>query len=250
MASILGDFSTNLVEHWSLEETSGTRTGSYASKTLSDHNTVLYGTGIQGNGADFENDNSEYLQGTFSGVAHNDDITISAWVKLESWLSSNGFAGLVCMFHGNGTYWRESLVRLIRYNGSNYLDFMHANGGEAELQYVWSGLTTGTWYHIVATMDYGATNGLKLYINASNVATGNDSGATYATANKNIITIGADTDNAGTPYSGRYFDGIIDEVTIWNRVLSSTEITTLYNSGAGIPYSSGSTAFIPRISIS
>lgn len=32
---------------------------------------------------------------------------------------------------------------------------------------------------------------------------------------------------------GRYFDGTIDEVAIWNRALSATEISELYNGGAG-----------------
>ena len=34
-----------------------------------------------------------------------------------------------------------------------------------------------------------------------------------------------------------YFDGIIDEVGIWSKVLTSDEVTELYNSGAGLAYS-------------
>ena len=32
------------------------------------------------------------------------------------------------------------------------------------------------------------------------------------------------------------FDGVIDEVGLWSKVLSATEITDLYNSGAGFAY--------------
>ena len=31
----------------------------------------------------------------------------------------------------------------------------------------------------------------------------------------------------------RYFDGSIDEVSLWNRALSTKEIQALYNSGYG-----------------
>ena len=34
--------------------------------------------------------------------------------------------------------------------------------------------------------------------------------------------------------SGNYFGGLIDELAIFNRVLSSSEISALYNSGTGI----------------
>src|SRR6202035_2479657 len=33
-----------------------------------------------------------------------------------------------------------------------------------------------------------------------------------------------------------YFDGDIDEVSIWNRALTSTEVSDLYNSGGGLQY--------------
>src|SRR5262249_31508245 len=37
------------------------------------------------------------------------------------------------------------------------------------------------------------------------------------------------------PYT-HYFNGAIDEIGVWNRALTSTEITNLYNSGAGLAY--------------
>ena len=39
-------------------------------------------------------------------------------------------------------------------------------------------------------------------------------------------------DNA-TP---NYFNGNIDEVAIWGRVLTPTEVSTLYNNGKGLSY--------------
>ena len=97
-------------------------------------------------------------------------------------------------------------------------------------------LSTGVWYHTALT--YDGTDA-KLYINGS-------SDATPVTAS------GALSFNGETTYIGRYddssgsgyFSGVIDEVGIWNRALSSNEITALYNSGDGLqyPFSSDETA--------
>jgi len=38
---------------------------------------------------------------------------------------------------------------------------------------------------------------------------------------------------------GDYMDGLVDEVGIWNKVLTSGEITDLYNSGSGLAYPFG-----------
>ena len=40
----------------------------------------------------------------------------------------------------------------------------------------------------------------------------------------------------GASNAGQYFNGIVDEVGVWNRVLTPTEVTELYNSGAGKQY--------------
>ena len=45
---------TNLISYWKLDETSGTRVDSVGNNDLTDNNTVLYGAGKQGNGADLE----------------------------------------------------------------------------------------------------------------------------------------------------------------------------------------------------
>ena len=36
--------------------------------------------------------------------------------------------------------------------------------------------------------------------------------------------------------ASQYFAGTIDEVGIWSRALTSTEVTSLYNGGAGFQY--------------
>jgi hypothetical protein len=38
-------------------------------------------------------------------------------------------------------------------------------------------------------------------------------------------------------YGTNYTNGSIDQVGIWNRILTADEISTLYNLGEGLPYS-------------
>jgi len=90
-------------------------------------------------------------------------------------------------------------------------------------------LTIGTWYFISATWDTGGT--MTLYLNGSSVAT-NTSTGTYSLSMTPRLTIGTWWDS---PLSGT-LKGKVDEVGIWSRALSSSEITELYNSGTGLSY--------------
>ena len=57
-----------------------------------------------------------------------------------------------------------------------------------------------------------------------------------------MFSIGVDYDDdsnsAGDP--SQYFDGKIDEVAVWNDVLTSAEVTAIYNSGNMLNVSSDS----------
>ena len=90
-------------------------------------------------------------------------------------------------------------------------------------------LSTGTWYHIVVT--YNTSTGWKLYQNG-----------TLKDSNSNIETIKTpgtlNTNYIGWVDSGtnRHWDGLIDEIAVWDKELSSSEVTELYNSGDGLQY--------------
>lgn len=79
------------------------------------------------------------------------------------------------------------------------------------------------WSHIVVTWD---SSNVYIYIN--NVASASKAVTVTPVASTNNLQIGSPVvDSSG------YFDGYIDEVGIWNRLLTSGEVSTLYNSGNG-----------------
>jgi hypothetical protein len=79
-----------------------------------------------------------------------------------------------------------------------------------------------SWSHVVVTRAAGTTT---LFIN----------GASVASTTQVIQLSGTIQFGAFLPASW-YFYGSLDEVGIWNRALSSTEVAALYNEGAGLSY--------------
>jgi hypothetical protein len=150
-------------------------------------------------------------------------MTVSAWIKA----SGMGEAGLGCIVDKSvstgGGRWR------IRTEGTNQIGFIAVHA-TTNLQHtsVTNAIATGAWYHVLATWD-GSTNAAnaKIYINGIET--------TYA-----ITTNGAGTrtDDASTDLSigneafgNRTFNGLIDEVRVYNRVLTANEITAVYRAG-------------------
>jgi len=83
-------------------------------------------------------------------------------------------------------------------------------------------VTTGGWFHIVGVRGKGR---VKLYVNGALEA--DEADITGDLSNTLNLIFGANSKrNVGT-----WFDGIIDEVRVYNRVLSVDEIKERYNLG-------------------
>ena len=79
------------------------------------------------------------------------------------------------------------------------------------------GVSVGTWYHAVITVN--ASNGLTLFVNNSQV------GSTITqTPSINGLMIGSIRDN----WASYAFSGYLDDYRIYNRVLTGTEIGQIY----------------------
>jgi hypothetical protein len=79
---------------------------------------------------------------------------------------------------------------------------------------------TGQWYHIATTYDGSTVN---LYVNGQLDGTAPASG-TVATSPQ-PLRIGGDE-------TGWFFNGLVDEVSLYNRGLSGSEIQAIYNAGS------------------
>ncbi len=81
------------------------------------------------------------------------------------------------------------------------------------------------WTHVVVTFD---TSKLQLFLNGTLVIEHILPIAAPVAENGGLVIGGH---RSGT---GRNFDGLIDEVAIWNRVLTPAEVITLYNDGNAV----------------
>ena len=95
------------------------------------------------------------------------------------------------------------------------------SGGTAAQSYInTSDWSTGNWYNVIGTYD---GSNIKIYLNA---------------VLKDTVALTGTVRNAtqsfriGVYGSASYFDGNIDEVSIWNTALSQSAVTEIYNSGA------------------
>jgi hypothetical protein len=84
----------------------------------------------------------------------------------------------------------------------------------------WTGIPTGEWFHWVVVFDE-PNNTVELYING--VSKGSQTMTTPYSSSTGNFAIGYNTvDNP--------FDGSLDDVAVYNRALTSTEVGQLYNS--------------------
>jgi hypothetical protein len=101
-----------------------------------------------------------------------------------------------------------------------------------------SGLvTSGSWQHVAATYDKSSGNA-TLYLNGSLVLQTNIGSINPYTAQN--LWIGSERDqidgdkfnNIGNSSAFAFYSGLMDELSIYNRALSGTEVTALFNAGS------------------
>ena len=101
--------------------------------------------------------------------------------------------------------------------------FHYRNESSSEVYFTLS--NADVWYHIVITRN---NSGSEVFVNGNSIATDSNSMGTTSSSGYNKTTIGSNPS-----YPAEYFDGTIDQIRVFSKVLDSTEIATLYNSGNG-----------------
>lgn len=165
------------------------------------------------------NGTSSEITAANSGQLNSDYTTVSMWVKPNS-IPATGEVFLLS-FGG----WQERIkISLPNHgkvvwttNGTGGISDMDAGGGN-ELQ-------KGKWAHLVFTHD--GTND-KIFLNGVQVAIKAVSG-----------TLSSTTKPLGIGYNavdgGNWFDGVIDDVEIYNYALSNAEVATLHTTESTFP---------------
>ena len=211
---------TGLVEYWDLD-------GDYDAAVDPTHAGTLTTTGTGsgtfvlgkfGSAIDLESSSGNHAYITVGGNENDfdfaaSDMSISMWYTTESLYSQ----WQALLAKGEGGAWRlhrsSSSSNLINFAGGG-----NFNGdGELDQQ-------DGSWHHIVITHE--DSNATRMYVDGNLV--GQNLSASSIAGNGFALLIGNNPQQLG-----RSWDGNLDDVALWNRVLTTDEIADIYNNGDG-----------------
>jgi len=170
-------------------------------------------TGYPDSATDFEQGTPDYLKITDAaqtGLDITGDLTVAAWIKIETASKLNMLV----------TKWEASNQSFRFYIGSdNKIYFAISSDGTEN---VWTNsdltLSAGVWTHVMAIYD-----GTDIRVYKDNVQTGTPTSHTTGIYNGNgEFRIGHGTT------AGREFDGVISDVGVWSKALTSGERAELY----------------------
>jgi len=203
----------DLISHWSFDNTANDLVGN-------NHGTVSGATYTQGylnNALSFDGVNDYVDVGNFdiSGNA----LTISAWINADRFdhLSSHD-ARIISKATGTSEGDHYFMLSTISSNGDKLRFRLKTNGVTLTLIANSGDLQAGVWTHAVAVYD-----GVNMILYKDGIEVGRISKSGTIDANSNVdVWIGMN------PSSELPFDGIIDDVKIFNKALTPSEIQALY----------------------
>ena len=164
------------------------------------------------------NGTSAYVSAPDNTTIRPSSLTLEAWVLFASIPSTGVIVSKTVGSGANDSY-------LLWYQGGALHGVVGNTGGPGTIvDYTWTP-TLGTWYHVAFTYD-AAGQAEMLYVNGAIVGTATTS--TVIGYDANPLLIGAEIENLATQY---FFPGRIDELTLYNRALTQSEVQTVYGAG-------------------
>ena len=176
-------------------------------------------TGLQFDGID------DYILIEENVLPDSGDYTISIWVKADS--SNVGARTLISQSDTSGSPF---------YFGSNSGSDLT---GEIKMNQDWKSLESSPFYldnkwHLYTIVNDGTIGDSSIiidtslfYVDGVEISTVMGEGKSYPIDERFFIGTMWDS-------SGEFFSGAIDDISIWDRKLSSKEISSIYNSGIGL----------------
>ena len=213
------DITTGLVGYWKFDENSGTVA---ADSSGHDNNGSLQGGVTWANGytnsdLNFDGVNDDVNAGTNYILSGGAALTLSAWIKP---FTSTGYIASkrdTSTCHMSWEFYLSS--------GKLKFGISTTAGPNPDVTLTSNGSinTSGSvWTHVAATYD---NNVLKVYINGAQDPTTASRTGSIVTSPVCYTLIGA-LGNSGSPST--VFSGLIDDIRIYNRALTATDVNNLY----------------------
>jgi hypothetical protein len=170
-------------------------------------------------------------------TGNSGELTLEAWVYFErvpKYDTATGQGNRAIAVKGNASNWEYGLY--ITTNMIPVFGSWQLNGNGYASAAPTNAITTNQWYHLAGVLRKGQS--ARLYLNGLLVA-------------ENTAFSG-DTANGTSPFyigrrgDGQWFDGLVDEVTLYGRALNAAEVAAVYaanadgkcpvSTGAAVPY--------------
>jgi hypothetical protein len=223
LLSIAGKTPADLVAYWTLDEGSGT---------------IAYDSSGNGNDGTL-NGNPKWVVGHFGGALEFDgsddwidcgndpslDLTkwtITFWLKVNQNKDYNGFVI-------KGLDAAENYEVLGFADGSFHFPITHIDGSRTYVNTDAGVIVVGEWAHFAYS--YDSAEGRRFYKNGNLIFQDADSGTPKASSGS--LTIGNEQ-----PMS-RFVNGVMDDIRIYNHVMSLPEILSAMEGSKGYPYALG-----------
>ncbi|WP_444994538.1 RHS repeat-associated core domain-containing protein [Aliikangiella sp. IMCC44359] len=200
------------ISFWKLDDASGS--SAQDSEANANHGTYYRGYTLQQEG---QNPTSKSIKlngsaNTYVGLGNPTEFqlntgTVEAWIKTQD--AGSEYRGIIVKHYAYALFLRNN--ELVIY------DWSLSQRTETGVT-----LNDNQWHHIIMSFDSGVTDGTKVYVDGQLVLT-----TTWSVSNQNHqIVLGAGNK------SGQYqnFNGYIDDVKIYNEVLTPEQISTSYSS--------------------
>jgi len=222
------DLNTGLVSYYKLDKTSGAVIDELGVNNLANHNGVTRGATGKINKSFYFDGSDDYTEGTL-----NTPFSVTKPRAIALWYKPNAFADASYIFNYGSSAQGDAQLSLSEKSG-NVLETGIVEDGVA-----WKGTVSGTttisngnWYFVV--INYYANKTLSMHINGGDkvsvTTTASASSTGHIVFGTSIYHGSATTDTA------RHINAYLDEIGIWNRTLTESEISDLYNNGDGITY--------------
>ncbi|MCB9230998.1 MAG: T9SS type A sorting domain-containing protein [Bacteroidia bacterium] len=158
----------------------------------------------------------DFVQTNYQGILGNNARTVEAWIKTSANANpNNGGVQQIIADWGNAVTSGRFTFNVL-FNDAIRLE-VQGNGVNGTIA-----VTDGNWHHVAAVYDPNATLKVSLYVDGMLDIAGNLTVPVNTQASVNL-QIGKRVDGA------RFFDGLIDEVRVWNVARTQNQIIASKN---------------------
>lgn len=221
---------TNLVAYYKLDgnanDSTGSHNGSISGATYTSSGKIL--------GAYLFDGSNDYIS-TFSPNFGSSSFSISFWFKTSTSQSEKYMIGEYGTTSGI-SYYVLRIGQNVSNMGTNKLSILlRSSANEAVFSAAVSSgaINDGAWHHAVIIVNR-TTNQVIGYVDGTNTLTASRYFAGNFNGSLATMYLGAQHYPTGT--IDGYWNGYLDEVAFWDKILTTDEIASLYNNNSGFSY--------------